>query len=236
LAVRVAAAIRLAYLPRERLSRDEQTAFLRALDEFRASQALSLDHAGGHLALGALDRHFGERLRRAGSPQEAADLDLRAVQHWQSAIRVEPYIAGPRGELASMLEQLGGDPADIRQLRDEEIKLLERDAKLLPEDGDVRYRIGMMRVLVGELEEATAALQEACRQQPSSGVFRLALALVHQRRYEMSGDEAQFQAAARELRALHELQPSDPTAANVLRELLQTRQRKQQPSAERSPP
>lgn len=234
-AVRVAAAIRLAYLPRERLNDDEQTAFLQALDEFRASQALALDHAGAHLALGGLDRHFGERLRGYGRQQQAAQLEARAIEHWRAAIRVEPYIAGPRGELATVLEQRGGNADEIHRLREEEVDLLERDAKLLPDSGDFHYRIGMMRVLLGELEEATAALQEACRLLPKSYQCRMALALVYQRRYEWTGDEEQFNAAVRELKTLHEMQPSDPTAGNILQKLLQTRQLKQGQSTDRSP-
>ncbi len=155
LAVRIAAVTRLAYLPRKSLTRAEQERFGEVLAEYRQSQALSLDHAGGHLALGGLDRRLSERLLNSGQVQEAVVLEQRALAHWRAAIQIEPYIAGPRGELAMILEQRGGDPAEIRRLREEEVELRARDAKLAPENAEIRYQLGMMNVLLGRLEEAT---------------------------------------------------------------------------------
>ena len=75
-AVRVAAAARLAYMPLDLLSDPQRNAFEEALIEFRGIQHAALDHAGGHLTLGALDRHHG----RTG----------QAIEHFQSAIELEP--------------------------------------------------------------------------------------------------------------------------------------------------
>jgi len=56
-----------------------------------------------------------------------------AIQHLVDAIKLEPYMAGPRQELASLMQELKGDEAEIRRLRVEEAELLERDAKLASE-------------------------------------------------------------------------------------------------------
>jgi hypothetical protein len=225
--VRVAAAVRLAYLPRDGWSGSQHDTLMAALDEYRASQALSLDHAGGHLALGALDRHLSERFRAAGNPQRAADLEARAVAHWRSAMRVEPYISGPRGELANVLEQDGGEPGEIRRLREEEVALLVRDSQLDPENAEIFYRLAMMHVLLRDLNRATAALETACHLLPENYTVRMALALVYQQRYESTGDEAFFDAAVRELNVLRQLAPRDPRADSILRDLQRIRQAKQ---------
>jgi predicted CXXCH cytochrome family protein len=225
-AVRVSAAVRLAYFPREGWSNSQHDAFAAALDEYRASQSLALDHAGGHLALGALDRHLSEQFRAARNLPRAAELEARAVEHWRSAIRVEPYISGPRGELSNILEQRGGEPSEVRRLREEEVRLLERDTKLDSENGSTFYRLAMMQFLSGQLDEATESLETACRLMPQDYTTRLALALVYQRRYESTGDDAFFDAAVRELNLLRQLAPRDPQAGSVLQNLLQTRQSK----------
>ena len=59
--------------------------------EFRESEELSLDHAGGHLALASLDRQHG-RIEEA-------------IEHLTAAIKLEPYLAGPRAELASLMQE-----------------------------------------------------------------------------------------------------------------------------------
>ena len=232
--VRVAAAVRLAYQPRNDWGTSQQELFKRGLDEYRASQAISLDHAGGHLALGGLDRHLAEQLRAAQSPVEASQLESRAIEHWRSAIRVEPYIAGPRSELATMLKQRADSPAEIRRLREEEVELLKRDAQLAPDNGEIHYRLGMAYVLLGKYDEATLALLETCRLFPQDYMSRMALALVYQERYQATGDETHFNSAARELNTLHQLQPRDPRAGSILRNLLQIRQSKQNAAATKS--
>jgi predicted CXXCH cytochrome family protein len=231
LAVRVSAVTRLAYLPRETFSSEQRTLFGKVLDEYRVSQSLSLDHAGGHLALGGLERHNAQRLRESGLLADAAALDAQALEHWRAAIRVEPYIAGPRGELALMLERENGDPQEVLKLREEELALRERDAKLAPQNGEIHYQLGMLYVLLGRYDAATGALTDACRAAPDNYLFRMALALVYQRRYEMTGEEVLFNAAAQELKTLHDQQPKDPRAGAILRDLIQMRQTKQQGGA-----
>ena len=108
---------------------------------------------------------------------------------------MEPYLTGPRTELANMLASSKGDAAEIRQLREEEATLLERDASLLPENGDIAYRLGLLRYLLGEYEKAAAALAAACELAPNNYEYRMALALLDERQYEQSGEEAKYQAA-----------------------------------------
>ena len=99
-AVRIAAATRLAQFSGA-ASRNKAESAIRwpsspiasgkriekAMIEFRESQELSLDHAGGHLVFASFDRQH-ERIEEA-------------IQHLVDAIKLEPYLAGPRAELAS---------------------------------------------------------------------------------------------------------------------------------------
>jgi predicted CXXCH cytochrome family protein len=207
--VRIAAAVRLAYMPLQYLSDSQRTAFEGAMKEFRAAQSLSLEHAGGHLALAGLDRHNG----RVES----------AIEHLQAAIRLEPYIAGPRAELASLLQQQDGDASEIRRLREEEADLMERDAKLAPENAQILYQLGLMRYLLGQFAEAQSALYAACQLSPQNYEYLMALALLHEHRYAASGEERQFTDAVKTLKKMRELQPADPRAGQILARLLGTR-------------
>jgi predicted CXXCH cytochrome family protein len=212
-AVRLVAASRLAYLPQNYLGDVQRDAFKQALAEFRKSQQLSLDHAGGHLTVAALDRQSGR-------------ID-HAIDHLQAAIRLEPYMAGPRAELASLLHELGGNDSEIRQLRQEEAELMERDAKLAPGNAEIMYQLGLLRYLLGQYDEAQTALAAACDRAPQNYDYRMALALLHEKRYALSGDEAQFEAAVTVLKSLHEMQPRDPRAKEILVRLVAVREQKQ---------
>jgi hypothetical protein len=55
----------------------------------------------------------------------------------------------------------------------------------------------------------------------------MTLALLYERRYELDGDEQQLNAAALALKKMHELDPADPRARQILERLLQTRQKRQ---------
>jgi tetratricopeptide (TPR) repeat protein len=207
-AVRVAAAARLAYLPLDSLSDRQRNALEQALIEFRSIQQHQLDHAGGHLTLGALDRHHG----RIG----------RAIEHFQSAIKLEPYMSGPRAELASLLQQRRADPEEVRRLRREEANLLERDAKLAPDSAEILYQLGMLRYLLEELDAAQIALSSAVEKAPQNYDILMALALLLEHRYKLSGDTAQFDDSRRTLEKLHELRPADPRAKQIMLRLLAT--------------
>jgi predicted CXXCH cytochrome family protein len=211
-AIRIAAAGRLAHLPLDRLTDDQRRSFEKAMLEFLESQKLGLDHAGGHLTLGSLDRQHGR-------------LD-EAVGHYQAAIALEPYMAGPRSELASLLEQGNGDPAKIRRLRQEEADLVERDAKLAPDNAAIFYRLGLLRYTLDEYDKADAALNQACMKAPNNYDFRMTLALLQEKRYEQTSEEKYFNDAAHSIKKLVDMQPKDERAKQIFLRLMQTYQAK----------
>jgi len=215
-AVRVAAASRLARLPLKGLTNTQHQAFVDAMKEFRVAQNLQLDHAGGHLALATLDR---EQNRIA-----------EAIEHLTAAIKLEPYLAGPRTELASLMQEHKGDPQEIRKLRAEEAELWERDSKLVPDNAEILYRLGLLRYTLDEYDKAAAALEEACKKAPQNAEYLMALALMQERRYELTGDVEQFIAAAKTLKTMYDLNPEDPRSKQILARLMQTRELKD-PSA-----
>ena len=217
--VRLAAVARLAHLPIEQLPDSERAAFERAMIEFRASQSLSLDHAGGHLTLSGLDRRYG-RIEQA-------------AQHLREAIRLEPYMAGPRAELASLMQEIRGNPAEIRRLREEEADLMQRDAQLAPDNAQIWYQLGLLRYLLEQFDQAEKALITATQLAPRNYEFLMALAMLHERRYENHGDKQQFQRAVESLKKLHSLNRNDPRAEQILVRLLDTHRAKQ-PAATKS--
>jgi predicted CXXCH cytochrome family protein len=212
-AVRVSAAARLAQAPLDSLSDSQRQTFEKAMKEFRDTQGLSLDHAGGHLTAASLERQLNH-------PEQA-------VEHLTAAIKLEPYLAGPRAELASLLDQQQGNEAEVHRLRTEEAELLERDAKLAPENADISYRLGLLRYTLDDIDKAEAAFQQACEKAPRNYDYRMALALLQEKRYELSGDDAQLKAAATSLKMLHDMNKDDPRAKQILNRMLGTRQQKE---------
>jgi tetratricopeptide (TPR) repeat protein len=196
-------------LPRDQLGAAYRPLLERAIDEFRESQQLQIDRAHGHINLGVLARQTG-------------NLD-EAEQELRLAIRTEPYLSGPRAELANLLAAQGGDAAEVRRLRLEETKLRERDAQLLPENGDAFYQLGLLQYLLGQYDEAATTLAEACRLSPAVYEYRMALALLDERRYELSGDDVHHAAAVDSLEQLRQLRPTDPRAGQIRQRLDATR-------------
>jgi predicted CXXCH cytochrome family protein len=215
--VRMAAARRLAAVPRAEIDPRYNLALDQALDEYRASQQVDLERAAPHINLGLLARQLGD-------VKQAAD-ELRA------AIRMEPYLTGPRTELANMLAQqgsgLGAGADEVHRLRAEEADLLDRDVVLLPENANVQYRLGLMRYLLGEYDAAAGALAKACELAPQEFEYHMALALLEERRYELNGDMAQFNAAEQTLDEMAQLRPPDPRTEQIRQRLQMTRQAKE---------
>jgi tetratricopeptide (TPR) repeat protein len=209
-AVRVAAAARLAHLPTDKLTQSQHQAFTKAMIEFRDAQSLQLDHAGGHMAFASLDRQHN-RIEQA-------------IEHLTAAIKLEPYLAGPRAELASLMQEHRGDEKEIRRLRTEEADLWERDSKLVPDNAHILYRLGLLRYTLDEYDKAAAALEQACEKAPKNADYRMALALLQEKRYELTGDEAQFKAAVASLHKLQELDRTNPAAQQILTRLVKTRE------------
>jgi Flp pilus assembly protein TadD len=163
-----------------------------ALEEFKQGVLTSNDRAGSHLGLGYLHASRG-------------DLE-RARAAYETAIRVEPRVSGPRSNLAELCDQLAeaamrradqarqrGSETRVqqavgeaerhreraRQLRREELDNLERDARLLPESPDVQHRYGMLLYLHRKMEDAERALAEAHRLDPNNPRFLMGLVLFH---------------------------------------------------------
>ncbi len=86
--IRMEAARRLVEVPNEALSADQLKARKLALDEFRQAQEMQSEHAAGHINLGAL-------AMQQGDPQTAAE-------EFRHALRLEPYLSGPRSNLAQL--------------------------------------------------------------------------------------------------------------------------------------
>jgi predicted CXXCH cytochrome family protein len=151
-----------------------------AIEEYRASQMVNADRAQSNRNLGKLDLDLGDM--------------AAAVESFRMAIRQEPYLTGPRTELAQVLDQmlnnskdaaavqkLGVSKDEVNRLREEEVKLLERDATLLKGDAFPHYRRGRLLFLLGRLDEAREALNEACRLAPNDYEYWMWLALLCER-------------------------------------------------------
>jgi tetratricopeptide (TPR) repeat protein len=210
--VRIMAAARLAHLPLDKLTDSQRQAFEKAMVEFRESEGLSLDHAGAHLTLASLARHQGQL--------------QDAISHLTAAIKLEPYLAGPRSELASLMLEHGGDEKEITRLRGEEADLMDRDSTLAPDNADIFYHLGLLRYTLGEWEKADVAFHKACEKAPRNYDYRMALALLQEKQYDETGDEKQFEAAAQSLKVMHDMNRDDPRAKQILIRLLNTRNEK----------
>jgi predicted CXXCH cytochrome family protein len=211
-AVRLAAARRLLPVGRESLPEQFRGPFDRAVIEFREAQQLTLERAHSHINLGWLALQLG-------NTDEAA-------KQFRDAIRVEPYLTGPRTELANLLARESGDTAEVRRLRQAEVELLERDADLLPDSADTHYRLGLILFQLAEHAAAASALQKACDLAPASYQYRMALALIQERQFELDTDTSHFDAAMATLRALREISPEDPRSAQIQQRLMSTKQQR----------
>jgi tetratricopeptide (TPR) repeat protein len=211
--IRIAAVERLIDVPLDMLTDEQRKAFEQAMIEFRATHELALDHAGSHRVLATLDRIYGRN----------AD----AIMHLRAAIELEPYMSGARAELASLIAQTPGNEPEVRRLRAEEVELMERDAKIAPNNAAIFYQLGMLRYLLGDYEKSQTALETASKLAPHSYDFLMALALIHEKRYEVSNEESQFNSAVEVLKKLNEMRPEDPRAQQILVGLLEMRRLKQ---------
>ncbi len=106
---------------------------------------------------------------------EARGQEAEAIESYQRAIKVEPTVAGPRTNLAALLERtLDQMPpakapavADwVKRLRAEELPLLARDAALVPDIFEVQYRYGLALYLNGQIERSREQIERAVRLQP----------------------------------------------------------------------
>ncbi len=186
------------------------------------------DRAGSHMMVGVLRADQGDP---AG-----------AQRAYETALRVEPSVVGPRSNLAELLDRRAdtlqqqamqfaraGNPAGrdlldqsakIRQrvtkLRMQELTLLRRDVGFVPNNGPIRYRYGLLLYLLGNEQEAVGELEEACRLAPNSPDFALALALLYQK-------HKRFTEAILQMERVVKLRPDDASARQLIGELNQQR-------------
>ena len=194
--VRMAAAGRLVSQARRLTQSEFHLPLERAIREYKEGQQVMLDRAGSHLNLASMQEQLGNLA--------AARRELRTV------IRIEPYLTGPRGELARLLDQLDSHEtqAEIRALRTQEVGLLERDIRLLPSTPMLRYRQGMLLYLLDEPARALESLREACRLDPNSYQYWLALALLCEK-------EQLWDPALDALRNMQRIRPEDPAIRSI---------------------
>lgn len=195
--VRIEAARVLSAVPQQLLQPRDRTRLERALREYITGLQAEGDQAGAHVELGVLYANLG-RLQDA-------------VAEYRLAIRLDPAVAGPRTNLAQLLDQLGRADEATR-LRQEELRLLERDARLLPQNAFLQYRVGLMRYLLGDESGAEQALLRACELEPTSTEFLLALTLLYQK-------QRRFTEAIAAAQRLLELQPENAMFRQLLRDL-----------------
>jgi len=205
--VRVEAARALAPVAGSIRGRSGREAFAAALEEYKDSLDNNSDQPGAHVAYGALYEALGE----SGYLEDPVTAQQKAIAAYRAAIRIAPGVAGPRSNLAELLERTRGEQAaeEVARLRREELALIERDAKLAPNVAGLQYQLGMAYYLQGKLDEAEAALKKATEINPNEPQFWLGLCLLLERREKFE----QSLAAAKKL---VELDPSNRMYQQVL--------------------
>ncbi|MEO8497266.1 MAG: multiheme c-type cytochrome [Planctomycetota bacterium] len=224
--VRTEAARVLARVPRQMLNGEQRRRLQAVLDEFKDGVLVNNDRAAAHLTLGVVYESLN---------------DLPAAeQAYQTAIRVEPHVTGPRTNLAALLERQAEEAEDnarriaqqnreaavesiiesqklrarVAELREAELPLLGRDAKLAPDNAAIQYRYGLSLYLHGQQEAALASLINAVRLEPNTPDFVLALALLLRQQGDLPN-------AIKQIERLLELRPNDPSYQQLDREVRQ---------------
>ncbi|MFO0912195.1 MAG: multiheme c-type cytochrome [Pirellulales bacterium] len=170
------------------LSADDQAARDRAVAELKQMWSYHSDLSGSYVDRGQFHEQAGE----------AAE----AVIAYGEGIRIEPDMAGPRSNLAALLEQQG-QVEGANQLRADEFVLLERDAQRAPDLPAVQYRYAMALYLKDRPEEALKVVQRCVELAPREAQYWLALKLLN----EKLGRPAEAQEADRRMRELTGPQP-----------------------------
>jgi tetratricopeptide (TPR) repeat protein len=178
--VRLAAAQQLLLFNPSQRSAAARPYFERAIDELRIGLEANNDRAGSHLSLGSL--------------AEQLNLDQQAIQHYQTAIVVEPAVAGARKNLAALLERnlenSQSMPAatrtqleqQVRSMRAQELDLLARDIALLANPpAPLIYQYGLALYLAGDHQTAALQLVRAAEADKLDVSYAEAAALIFER-------------------------------------------------------
>jgi len=148
------------------LSAGEQSQVDLALREVKETLMVTADRGGSHMEWAAICEQRGR------IPE--------AIDAYETAIRVEPNMAGPRTNLAALLDEVaqrGDERARLKaeQLRREELPLLARDASLAPTIAILQYRYGLALYLSGDLTKALKQLELAVQLDPNVEDYQLAV-------------------------------------------------------------
>ena len=215
--IRVQAARTLVNLPPELLAQLtdglQRTQFRSAIAESQASLMLNSDQAMSHAMMGSLNQQVGDY--------------RQAEKDYRNAIKVESNIAGPRTNLALLLDaklrvmtteaERGRAMEEIKNLRREENRLLKVDverAKDLPNTHSLHYSYAMSCYLQDDLETATKHLQIALDQQPKNEQYLQAMTLILEKM-------EQFEKAGRMVDRLLELAPDNIGYQQLKKRILQ---------------
>jgi Tfp pilus assembly protein PilF len=230
--VRIESARALLSLPydlRNRIATDAQRkAFDTAVDEYRQSLFPEQDRAPFQLALASLAEMLGK--------------EEQAINHYRTAMKVEPYMAGPRANLAALFddqktrletqrtqsvnegnaagattlaEKIQQLERQIQQLRIQEHELLKRDIErvaALSNTHSLHYRYAMSCYLQGDNAGVEKHLLEANRQAPNDTLYLLGMATYYVQ-------EKQPEPAKRYILRLLELEPNHAGYKKLLEEL-----------------
>jgi len=198
--VRSAAARRLVQDATENAKAEFQETLTAAIAEYLNGQKMSLERSRAHINMAALSK----ALNKYGDAQKSLE----------TAIRLEPYLSSVRGELATIMQQQGGDKEEIRRLREEEVVLMERDSKLIPQSSQPHYQRGMLLYLLERNEEAIQAFETACELAPNAFDNWMALALLCEK-------ERRWEQAATAIKNMNRLRPEDPSVGAIFHRLRQ---------------
>ena len=147
-----------------------------AIKEVQATIMVASDRGGAHMNWGMMCEQQGR-------------LD-EAIEAYETAMRLEPNMTGPRTNLTSVMERsIQQAPSQLRQqlqdrikeLRSEEMGLLARDAKLAPSNPDIQYRYGLSLYLNGKNKEAMKYLELAAELAPDNPQFQMAVRLLKEK-------------------------------------------------------
>ncbi|MCE2391303.1 MAG: tetratricopeptide repeat protein [Proteobacteria bacterium] len=222
--VRVEAARLLAPSAGVSLPAAQSRALDAALEEYRREQWAQSDQPAAHANLGALHADLGDfgraeadyrRALRIGDyflPAYAGLADLhrargrddRGEELLRRGLEIEPDSALLRYSLGLLLVRGGRLPEAVEQLR--------RAADLAPRDAYMAYVYGMALHSSGDAGRGLAVLADVQRRYPEERAPLLALATLHR-------DAGRTREAVRYARRLAALDPGDPLAARLRREL-----------------
>jgi tetratricopeptide (TPR) repeat protein len=196
------------------LNNAQREQFDQAVDEYIVSLRVIGERGGAHMELALLYESLGR-------------LD-KAEEAYRDALVTEPLLAGPRTNLAALLDRRielaaarGGDRSrtgpwrsEAEQLRKEEFQLLERDVQLMPENAGLQYRFGLALHLQDQPQRAEAALRRAAELEPQNDQFLFAMARFHEH-------HQQYVEALECLQRLVQLRPDHVPYEQLRQEMLQ---------------